>query len=232
METQKKLHVPYAIIRQASHSKLAGDLALLLRDDVFGALPSEVIRAISEHDWGWQESDELQMDKLGEHEPQPFPRLSVPETLPSWNESVAHARQLGALEYVIVSRHFTTLGASDEGRAAFVHTENQRRAEVEHELPYTAVELQRWTGAIGFCDLLSLYLCSGSKHPVEFPLAHPADPASSQAGKVTLSWENDSPRFSEPVLRAGETVSLDAERYAGSGTELTPLTLSWHFPVG
>ena len=50
IRTQKNVRPPYAIIFQAAHSKLAGDIASLLAPDLFGELPADVIRGIREHD--------------------------------------------------------------------------------------------------------------------------------------------------------------------------------------
>jgi hypothetical protein len=58
--------------------------------------------------------------------------------------------------------------------------------------------LDRWIAALGFCDLLSLYLCSGSQSAVTLPLAHPENDAN--ARNVTLTWTNTSLCLSESVL--------------------------------
>lgn len=229
IQTEKQVHAPYGIIFQLEHSLLAGRLAQALVTDVFGELPPDVIQAIAQHDFGWQASDQAQMDALGRNSLRPFPAMSAEETLPSWNESVGHARSLGSLVYLIVSRHFTTLGANDASRTEFVRTETERRAAIERTLPYPLSDLDRWTSAIGFCDLLSLYLCCGCQDPVEFPIAHPADPASARARKITLSWHDGWPQFSAPVLWPGTRLSLDLRSYSGSGQNLNPLKIEWSF---
>jgi hypothetical protein len=232
IETQKQVQVPYAIIFQAEHSQLAGQLAAALSEDVFGRLSSEVMQATGQHDFGWEASDQGQIEALSQRSPRPFPDLSAEETLPSWRSSVAHAGSVGPLVDVLVSRHFSLLGSGDPGREEFVRCETERREAIERILPYAPADLDRWTGAVGFCDLLSLYLCSGSQQPVAFPFAHPASPAATQAPKTTLSWHNGSPRFSSAVLRPGSQVSLTVRQYSGSGTDLRPLTLQWSFDHG
>ncbi|MFL6446565.1 MAG: DUF3891 family protein [Bryobacteraceae bacterium] len=227
IQSQKAVKPPYAIIFQAEHSRVEGLLASALRQEIFGALSPEVIQGIGEHDYGWEKSDRSQLNSVATREPLPFPRLSTEETVPSWNQSVAHAHQLGPLQYVIVSRHFTLLGGSDPGRAEFVLRENQERRNVESSLAHDFRDLDRWTAAIGFCDLLSLYLCSGSLQEVKFPLAHPADPSSSGAQKVTLRWEDGSAKFSSPILQPGATVSLHGTQYVDG--QLTPITVDWDF---
>src|SRR3954454_5040769 len=145
LQSQKAAEPPYAIVFQAEHSRLAGALASGLRHDVFGELPPEVIQAIGEHDFGWNVSDESQLSCISERDSRPFPKLSTGETIPSWNESVAHAYELGQLQYVMVSRHFSLLGAADPERAAFIDAETRRRAEVEHSLGCSTDDLNRWT---------------------------------------------------------------------------------------
>jgi hypothetical protein len=229
IETQKHVEAPYAIIFQAGHAKLAGDLAEALSEDAFGGLPPEVIQAVSQHDIGWDPSDKSQIESLGQTSPRPFPSLSAQETLPSWHRSVANAQSVAPLVYVLVSRHFSLLGRDDPDRADFVRAETERRAGIERALPYAPADLDRWTGALGFCDLLSLYLCSGSHQPVEFPMAHPADPAAAHAPKITLSFDDRSPHFSSQVFKSGTHVSLMARSYSGRGTDLSPLALDWRF---
>ena len=195
LKTEKRVAAPLGIIFQAEHSMLAGQLASALLPDAFGELPPEVIQAISEHDFGWKHSDQAQMDSLDRSAPRPFPALSTEETLPSWTDSIAHGRSVGPLMYVLISRHFTMLGGGDPGRAEFVRAETERRREAEDGLDCSRSDLDRWMGALGFLDLLSLCLCCGCQDPVELPMAHPSDPASSQARNATLLWENGSPDF-------------------------------------
>ena len=232
LETQKHIKAPYAIILQAEHSQLAGDLSAALSDNIFGELDPQVIQGTAEHDVGWDVSDKAQLEALGQQNPHPFPEIAVSENLDAWRKSIAHAASIAPLVEVIVSRHLTTLGMGDPQRQEFVQAETERRGNIERILPYEPADLDRWTGAIGFCDLLSLYLCSGSQQPVEFPFAHPADPASSDAPKTTLSWQDGSPRFSSPVLKPGSRFSLVVREYSGIGTDLEPLKLEWIFPQG
>lgn len=229
---QKQAAPPHAIIYQFEHSQLAGQLAEALSPVVFGGLPQQVIQGIAQHDYGWQASDEAQMRSLHEIAPRPFPAMSTEETLPSWYASVAHARSLGELAYIVVSRHFTILAAGDESRAEFVRTETRLRKEIESGLSSRPEDLDRWTRAIGFCDLVSLYLCSGAQQAVQFPLAHLSDPASMNAPTTVLSWDEGAPKFSPPVFKPGTTAGLEARIYSGSAAELKPLHLEWFFPKG
>lgn len=232
LDSQKNVEPPFAIVYQAEHARVAGQLARALTSPAFCDLPTQAIEAAGQHDFGWQASDQSQMDLLGERMPRPFPALTTEETLPSWRACIEHAQCLGQLAYVLVSRHFTFLGLNDPGRDEFVREELARRREVEFNLPFTEADLARWAAAVGFSDLLSLYLCSGSHEPVEFPLAPPADPQADGAPKVTLSWLNGSPVLSTPVLGSGTRVDIAVRSYRGSGSEVEPMTLAWSFPKG
>jgi hypothetical protein len=232
LEREKRVMPPYAVIFQREHSKLAGDLASALREDIFGDLNAEVIEAAGQHDFGWDPSDSAQIESLPEGKLRPFPALSVEQTLPSWRNSLSHAGSVSPLVEVLVSRHFCTLGSSDPGRQEFVKSETERRSRIEAALPFTPVDLDRWSDAVGFSDLVSLYLCSGSQEAVQFPLAHPASEKASQAPKVTLAWRSGSPSFSHPVLKPGTQVSMTVRTYNGTGTELPLQSFSWTFVDG
>ncbi len=186
LDSQSRLRAPFDIVFQAEHSRLAGDLARALRGNVFGELGEQVLHAIAEHDAGWEASDANQLRLLGSKAPRPFPSLSAAETLPSWETSLIHAASLSPVAEVLVSRHLCLLGAGDAARAEFVERETKRRAQIEQALRFASADLERWTAALGFCDLLSLYLCSGCTDPVTFPLAHPADPAAAVASTTLL----------------------------------------------
>lgn len=232
LETQKQMQEPVGIVLQAEHAMLAGQLASALSPHVFGPMSDELLLAAAQHDFGWQKSDEAQMELLPKRSPRPFPALSAEETLASWTACIAHARELNPVTYVLISRHFTFLGSGDPGREEFVRTETKSRREIEDTLSIAETDLSRWGAALGFVDLLSLYLCSGSRAPVEFPLAHPADPASHDAPKTTLCWQGGSPMFSKPVLCPGTRVSLVVRTSNRHDGAIKPLTLTWDFPNG
>jgi hypothetical protein len=229
IETEKSVHPPCIIVLQADHSRLAGDLARALSSEPFGDFPAEVIEAAAEHDFGWTESDRCQMQNLNTTPPKPFPRLSFQESQPSWDACINHGRSLSPLVDALISRHFTTLASEDPARRDFREAETSRREKLEAQLPYSSGELERWAGIVGFCDLLSLYLCSGATETVEFPLAHPASKEAKNARKVTLSWTADGPRFSTPLMKDGAAVSLSGSIYEGTTPETTSIDYTWSF---
>ena len=147
--------------------------------------------------------------------------------MPSWRLSVRLAEERSRLEGVIVSRHFCALSTQDPARRPFADDENPRREAAEQRLELPREDLDRWTAAIGFCDLVSLYLCSGAQDPVELPLAHPS--LASDTRKVVLEWTGGTPRFSSPLVEPGATVSVRVCELWDQGRALEQIVLTWEF---
>ncbi len=210
------------------HSKIAGDLARALLPRHFGPLPSEVLQATSEHDFGWAESDYQQIANIRNEDPRPFLQVSPQVELRSWQRSVCLAHKTPLITRVLISRHFCAIAQRPtQSHAEFLQNETGRRHKMEQQLGVDREQLKRWTDALGFCDLVSLYLCSGVTAPAEFPLAHPAEEYAAQAKKAVAIWEDGTLRFAEAlfhpeVLVSGEILSFDsAERV------LTPSAIQW-----
>jgi Protein of unknown function (DUF3891) len=225
LELQNLPQAPRNAILQPDHSRLAGDIAQRLRTDVFGDLPAEVLAAIREHDFGWERSDQDQLANIPSRPLRPFPQLLAEETHPSWRESVRRAHESSLLEGVIVSRHFCALATQYPPHFRFAEEENPRRERIERELKIPREDLDRWTAAIGFCDLVSLYLCCGAREPAEFPLAHPSLPEARQARKVVLEWVDDQPRFTLLIVEPGASVCAKAWELA----DLDTAEIEWRF---
>jgi len=228
-ETQLDSDPPYGIVLQADHGTLAGDLSARLHPDVFGPLTAEVIQAIAGHDAGWRSGDEAQLAAIADQPPKPFPLLSGGESTPYWIESIRLAERISPLSGVIVSRHFCALAQQDPSRRSFLEEEAPRRERVERSLGIAREDLDRWTAAIGFCDILSLYLCSGATDAVEIPVAHPALAESREARRVVLTWTSARPRFSSPVISNGAAVSLRIQERCDRSPKLRPQVISWRF---
>jgi hypothetical protein len=229
LEAEGQQTAPKAVILQAEHAKLAGEIARHLRKEVFGELPREVLEAIAEHDLGWAGSDQAQLDANARQPMRPFPRLLVEEIVPPWKESVRRAEASSALKGVLVSRHFCALAATDPARRPFAEEENPRRQCIESQLGAKAQDLDRWTAAMGFCDVVSLYLCCGSQEPVEVALAHPALPQGREAKCVFLEWVGGEPRFSSPIVKEGANVSVRALEPGAAGSEMRDTVIEWVF---
>jgi hypothetical protein len=231
MEVEGGVKLPYAIILQVVHSQLAGDLMRALRQDVFGEINNDVIEAARQHDFGWAESDAVQLAHLGERKPQPFSSVPDEVEISSWQNSLRRTQDVAPLINILISRHFCFLSTDGLLHQEFLQQETRRRERIENSLTFSAEDLNRWTAAVGFCDLVSLYLGCGSTEEVEFPLSHPADPAAAQASKVVLAWKDGSPRFSPAVLEPN-TFRIETREYSGSGTELQERHVEWTFSEG
>ena len=228
MEVQLDVKPPYAIVLQVAHSQLAGDLMQALRQDVFGAIPHDVVEAARQHDFGWTESDTDQLKRLGEHRPQPFSLVPDGVEISSWENSLRRTENAAPLVNILISRHFCFLSKDNPPHKEFLQRETRRRERIENSLGFSVEDLNRWTAALGFCDLLSLYLACGLTRQAEFPLSHPADPAAANAPKIVLFWKNGVPRFSPPVLQP-HTFRVEMKEYSGSGTELRENQVEWSF---
>ena len=228
LATQQGSGSPLAIFRQTMHAQLAGDLARRLLPEHFGPLTQEVLEATAQHDWGWDESDNRQLARLQEDDPRPFPQVGPDEELPSWQRSLQFADGRPLLTRVLIRRHFCALAHTPKpGHAEFLQREKPQGERLERELGVDPAQLKRWTDALGFCDLVSLYLCSGAKAPAEFPLAHPAEPYAAQARRVVARWRGEELEFSEPVFAGGTGVSAEMLRLDGTSRSVVPERVEW-----
>src|ERR1700744_2836006 len=198
-------------ITQPAHAGLTARLAAALDPSVFGALPPEVIDAIGRHDAGWAEPDLTALECVAEKQPHSFLAYSIEDAVDAWRKSIREAEARSALAGILTSRHFCLLAPRDRDpyHAAFVEEENQRRAPREAASSTLRTDLDRYTAALGFCDLLSLYLCSGLTGAVQIPLAHPADPAAQHATSVTVYLAEQTLRLNQPAMASGTVVYAD-----------------------
>jgi Protein of unknown function (DUF3891) len=198
-------------ITQSAHAALAARLAATLNPGVFGALPPEVIDAIGRHAAGWAEPDLVALECVGEKQPHSFLAYPAEAAVDAWRKSIREAEARSALAGILTSRHFCLLAPrdSDPHHAAFVEQENQRRAPQDATSSTLRTDLDRYTAALGFCDPLSLYLCSGLTGAVRIPLAHPADPAAQHATSVTVSLAEQTLRLNQPAMTSGTVVYAD-----------------------
>jgi hypothetical protein len=227
MKTQNGPQASYGLLFQSEHSRLAGAIAQALVPSVFGDLNADVITAIAHHDYGWDLSDQQQMNKLPDHVPYSFVDANPEDTLPCAVGSIAHGYSLGPLAAALIIRHCCLLAAGSAKNAKFIAEATTRGKEIESALPYRPKDLDRWIAALGFCDLLSLYLCSGSQSAVTLPLAHPEDDAN--ARNVTLTWANAFPCLSESVLYPNVCFFVNGIRYARAASSIESLSVRWIF---
>jgi hypothetical protein len=195
-------------ITQPAHAALAARLARALNPSIFGPLPSAVINTIGRHDAGWAEPDLAALECAGEKQPCSFVAYPAEGAFNAWRKSIREAEARSGLAGILTSRHFCLLAPrnSDPHHDAFVEEETRRRAPQEAASTYSSDDLARFTAALGFCDLLSLCLCSGLTANVQMPLAHAGDPASRNAPKVTVFLSEESIRFGQPVMTSGTVI--------------------------
>lgn len=217
-----------SIVLQTMHSKIAGDLARALLPQPFGPLPDEVLLAVSEHDLGWAQSDDQQIANILEEDPQPFPRVHPLVELQSWQRSVSCAFEKPLLTQVLIGRHLCAIAQRPTPlHAEFLQSASGRREEIEQQLCVAPEELRRWTDALGFCDLVSLYLCSGVTAPAEFPLAHPAETYAAQARTTVATWNDGTLRFSETLFQPGLLITGEILAFDPTERVLAPRPIEW-----
>jgi hypothetical protein len=201
-------------ITQPAHAALAARLAAALDPGVFGTLPPEVIDAIGCHDAGWAEPDLAALECVGEKQPHSFLGYPAEDTVDAWRNSIREAEGRSALAGILTSRHFCLLAPRDGDplHTAFLEQESTRRTPHEAASSIPSSDLGRYTAALGFCDLLSLCLCSGLAGAVQVPLAHPADPASEHIS-VTVFIAGETLRFdrphTQPIMAPGTLLHVD-----------------------
>jgi hypothetical protein len=229
---QRDVRLPCLLVPQPAHAVLAGELAAALLPAAFGELPPEIQRAIQMHDTGWAASDAQQIQRLrsaaGSREaPVSFIAISPQESTEAWTASIDAVEAFSKPGAVIVSRHFSLLAQHDQPHhQRFLNAEKSRRQKLEGGAPKGA-DLDRWTAALGFCDLVSLYLLSGLSREVEFPLAHPASAEAHNSPRVTLQLDLHHLRFTPATLRSGCTLAIQALKHPVSAQGARFETLTW-----
>jgi hypothetical protein len=216
---QRSPQLPCLLVPQPAHAVLAGEVAAALLPGPFGELPAEIVRAIQMHDTGWASSDAQQIQRLrsgeakgGKAGPVSFVAIGAAEAAEAWSASVDSVEAFSKAGAAVVSRHFCLLAQQDKAHQRFAEREKARQRTLESGLR-TVVDLGRWTAALGFCDLVSLYLLCGLSGPVEFPLAHPASPEAGEATRVTMRREGGMLRFAPETLRRGSVLSIQGLRH-------------------
>jgi hypothetical protein len=174
-------------ISQPAHAALAGRLAAALNGKIFEALQEEILDSIANHDAGWSEEDLAALEQA-EHNP-PMLFISMPVAVQAWRRSIEYAASRSQLSGYVVRNHFS-LWAPRDGNVE--HELFMREKETQLRLTglgtkYNRRDLDRFVAYLGFCDLLSLPLCSGWHTDLELRLAHPAHPPSKDAKSIPIS---------------------------------------------
>ncbi len=232
---QRSVRLPCLLVPQPAHAVLAGEIAAGLVAASFGELPPEIVQAIQMHDTGWASSDAQQIQRLrsggpqaGKAGPVSFVAVSPAEAAEAWTASIDSVEGLTKIGAIIVSRHFSFLAQHDQiHHQRFLRSERLRQQKLEGASTTSGEDLERWTAALGFCDLVSLSLVSGLSSEVEFPLAHPASPQAQTAPRVRMRMEGRKLRFTPEVVRAGYRLSIQALKHPLPAQGARAETLVW-----
>ena len=220
---QRAQQLPCLLVPQPAHAVLTGELAAALLPAAFGELPPEIIRAIKMHDTGWAASDAQQIQRLRAPGSQTvkaisFVAVSPAEASEAWTASIESVEAFSSLGALVVSRHFTLLAGHDPAHRQFKQTETARQGRLSSATLTSGQraqegDLDRWTAALGLCDLLSLYLLSGLTADADFPLAHPASPEAAAVARVHLQIEHRQLRFTPKTVRTGCALNIHALKH-------------------
>jgi hypothetical protein len=216
-------------ISQPSHAALAGRIAGALRVSAFGDIPAEVIDVIGRHDVGWAQADLAALESSDRTSLVSFLLFPVSGSIDAWQHSIRAAEKRSLLAGILTSRHFCLLASPDDPlHIRFRQEEAKQREPKERACTIPSTDLDRYLAALGFCDLLSLYLCSASRDIARLPLAHPANPACAEAVHVTLDPSGETIRFDTPVLQACSKFYVDSWRRSEGGPLISE-RIDWSF---
>ncbi len=177
--------------------------------------------------------------------PVSFIAISPEEAVEAWTASIDAVEAFSKPGAIIVSRHFSLLVQHDQAHhQRFLQAERLRQRRLEASIGKQGdpskdaapakgadrpkgTDLDRWTSALGFCDLVSLYLLSGSGREVEFPLAHPASPEARMAPRVTMRSEGQQLRFLPAIAHGGSTLTIQGLNHPLPAQGPRSETLTW-----
>jgi len=240
---QKQSAPAYWLVAQPDHAALAGDLAAAFASPEIAAVSEDVVHAISLHDAGWARFDlEAGESKAPSHElkfqppcgpsgkPLSFFEIAPADFTRAWRESIDKAETAGALGGVLVSKHFCRLAqgfmhdrSNDPGAnlvREFLSAETHRQAKLAKSIDRPRTEIERLVDLLQFCDLLSLYLCCGSREDVEFPQRLAPSP-------IRLRRNGGGFRLEPGVIQSGASLGVTARRYPVSKAEPNVTTLGF-----
>lgn len=207
------------MITQPSHAALAGDIAAALSGPRIPKLEADLVRAIALHDAGWGMPDAqavMRSRAAQQNAPKSFLEVSVPEFLAAWTQSIEVALSTSPAGGYMVSRHFWRLAEhrvntaedshADRKRLQdFLGSESERQRKLSARHGRSTEELEVLADVLQFCDLMSLYLCSGAQEKVEFPEYFGV--------KVKLTHSGQGFRLDPPLIPAGTQFSVAALRH-------------------
>jgi hypothetical protein len=122
-------------------------------------------------------------------------------------------------------------GLSEDDRqliAAFTRQEGARQQRLLAACSHSAAELDLWLEVLQFCDLLSLYLCSGAQRAAEFPQKITDRPIQIRYSPGETFYRLEPSPFQSGDKRRIVTVAVPARAYpfANGNPETTTLTFN------
>jgi Protein of unknown function (DUF3891) len=201
------------LVAQPDHAMIAGTLARKIDSPLFPPLDEDVIQAIALHDDGWAAFDSTLHSQNGR--PPSFLDAPVADFLQAWRGSIARAQEHSAIGGIIVSEHFFRIAqmrpvSGDTLLSEFLTEEAARQLQLKREEARSALEIELLVDVLQFCDLLSLYVCCGSRENIEFPQRF-------QAMAIRLHREGELCRMEPEIFAGGMSLALPARRFSDFG---------------
>lgn len=228
LHAQQRPASAWWLIPQADHALLAGDLAADFDPAQAPQLASDAVRAIALHDAGWTPVDEALLADHSRQRPLSFLDVPVMSMLAAWTGSIEAALSVGPVGGLMVAGHFLRLArsfaemrpASDAAPVeAFVRSEEQRRADLFERQSRTSQEVEALVDVLQLCDLVSLYLCCGSRQRVEFARA---------PRPLTLTWDGDTAVLDPSLLSRRIRLTVPAFRFPPLPGESGPTRFTYN----
>ena len=214
---QRQPHNSCWMITQPSHAALAGEFATKITGAQIPELDDALVRAVALHDAGWGIPDAqaiMQSRSVGQGVPKSFIDCNAGEFVSAWEKSIEIAASSGPAGGYIVSRHFARIAEHGAAKypeadrhkvARFLEHETARQKQLAAKQEYRHEELEQLTDVLQFCDLLSLYVCSGARDNAEFPQYFGV--------KTRLTVETEGYRLEPPLIESGAEFRVAALRH-------------------
>ncbi len=218
----------YLLVGQPDHAKLSGEIAAKITASFFPKIDESTARAISAHDAGWAQFP-FERDLQGEPprtqtgRPQHFMQVSLAEALAAWEGSIKAAGEISPLGEYMVSAHFSRIGhmrlqmevdSTEDTKLLknFIRGEEEYQAKLAAKTGLGQDDLNSYVDLLQFCDVLSLYLCSGSKEPADFPQEF-------QGRSISLRYEDGVYRTSPSIFNETQRFHIPVRVYPSKGGE-------------
>jgi hypothetical protein len=184
-QRQKQCAESWWLVSQPDHAGLSGDIAANFVSPLFPRITPQIAKCVGLHDAGWAmfeaERDPAAPPMIGDDwKPRAFMEFGPAEFIPAWTGSIERAERECPAGGVMVSMHFAALaqfrqkqqvdsGADAERVSEFLERESARQRRLKHENGVSDEQASDLLKVVQFCDMLSLYLCSGAIEDVDFP---------------------------------------------------------------